>query len=316
MDFDWDKDGHLLGETHNGLITVRVGDLYVGPETIKVAIKRCRIPKGNCHHHESNRGALNRERDNNAKVQVLAHPNLPVFYGTAITDEPGLDILQADFVMEILQGDSTALFSGGRGLHGSRLLKFLLGVARGLAALHSLENGISTDGNPRKFVHTDLKPKNIMIRCRTARVEGQEILSSHVHSETCDLDPVIIDFGGSLGLGRTTSKKPARDSGTERFKSPEQIKFQRLRPSSDIFSFGLLALTAATGREPWSWLVGKDQVERAVLDGVPPQRMDDMPSSGPFRDLVDRCLSLDPERRATAQACVVMIEELLTAVQD
>ncbi|KAI3467053.1 hypothetical protein Pfo_023716 [Paulownia fortunei] len=128
-------------------------------------------------------------------------------------------------------------------------LKIMKGVAKGLVYLHEY--------SPKKYVHGDLKPSNILL--------------GH------DMEPKISDFGlgrlaniagGSptLQSSRMVSEKPQRgqqcSSASEvatfasaasfgsYYQAPEALKVVKPSQKWDIFSYGMILLEMITGRSP------------------------------------------------------------------
>ena len=168
----------------------------------------------------------------------------------AIATVYALDEVDDDLfiVSEFVAGQTLrARISAGR-LPVREAVEILLGVARGLAAAHSL--GI---------VHRDLKPENVMLTTG-GRVK-------------------IVDFGiasvsGSSGLTRT-----GIILGTPGYMSPEQLSGQPADARSDVFALGVLLYEMVGGRPPFgdtaSWTVVSAVLERdppplsQLVDGVP-----------------------------------------------
>lgn len=99
------------------------------------------------------------------------------------------------------------------------VLRLVAGVARGLEAVHAV--GV---------VHRDLKPGNVMLAA-----DG----------------PWIIYFGIARAADSTRLTRSGGLVGTPQFMSPEQGTGGHLTPAGDVFSLGLIAAVAATGRHPY-----------------------------------------------------------------
>ncbi len=76
------------------------------------------------------------------------------------------------------------------------------------------------------LVHGDLKPSNILVENRIAKVT---------------------DFG----LARTTSDEGGRVAGTPAYMSPEQWRGDALTPKTDVYALGLLLYEMVAGRRPF-----------------------------------------------------------------
>lgn len=149
---------------------------------------------------------------------------------------------------------------------GSALDRLAIGTATALAAIH--QGGI---------VHRDFKPANVIVGA-----DG----------------PRVIDFGLARALTATStfSDTPV---GTPAYMSPEHILGEAVGPAADLFSWAGTMVYASCGRAPF----GNDAL-RPVMSRVvkgPPDlgRLD-----GPLRDVVQRCLSKDPDERPTAEQVI------------
>lgn len=148
-------------------------------------------------------------------------------------------------------------------------------VARALHAVHSAG-----------YVHRDVKPGNVLIGA-----DG----------------PWLIDFGIARSADSTDLTGTGGIVGTLRFMSPEHARGREPGPPSDVFSLGLLAAVAATGRHPYgdgdgmgiaASIAGTDTCP-PVLDGYPE----------PLRHVLRATLAADPGRRPDAAALAALCEE-------
>lgn len=135
------------------------------------------------------------------------------------------------------------LYTGRNGqplasLTWSARLKIARGAARGLAYLHEC--------SPRKFIHGDIKPSNILL--------------DH------DLQPYISDFGlnrlinitgnnppssGGLIGGALPYFKSVQAEHTNNYRAPEAwIPGRRPTQKWDVYSFGVVLLELLTGKSP------------------------------------------------------------------
>jgi serine/threonine protein kinase len=151
----------------------------------------------------------------------LDHPNLVQVYDF---DRDGDDLV---LVMEYAPGGSLAvkmrLFRDlGKQYDIEESLKIAHDIAAGMGALHDLD-----------AVHRDLKPSNILFDNRE-------------RAKIADFGLVQISGGPSL---RSQLSRPHRHPGTPGYMSPEQENSGAyLRPSSDVYSLGLIMFEMLTGR--------------------------------------------------------------------
>jgi hypothetical protein len=96
----------------------------------------------------------------------------------------------------------------------------LLDICSGLAAAHA-----------QGILHRDLKPANILIN-----EDGKAI---------------IIDFGLARSQSFPTITNTEAILGTPAYMAPEQLKGDKSRPESDLYSLGCLAFELVTGRTPF-----------------------------------------------------------------
>ncbi|KAF7827758.1 receptor protein kinase-like protein ZAR1 [Senna tora] len=193
-------------------------------------------------------------------------------------------------------------------LSWSMRLKIMKGIAKGLVYLHEF--------SPKKFVHGDLKPSNILL--------GQ------------NMEPCISDFGlGRLaniaGLGRpmtVQSNRVAAEKPHEKhkrassssevgastttisstlgngYRAPESLKVMKPSQKWDVYSYGVILLEMITGRLP---LVQVNNFEMDLVQWI----QFSIEEKKPFKDVLDPYLAQDADREdeivsvlKMAMACV------------
>ncbi|KAI4324546.1 hypothetical protein MLD38_030026 [Melastoma candidum] len=102
-------------------------------------------------------------------------------------------------------------------LNWATRVKISLGVAKGIAHIHSAGGG--------KFIHGNIKSSNVLL--------------------TPDLNGGIAEFG--LAPLIRTPAVPPRSAG---YRAPEVIKTRKTTQKSDVYSFGVLLLEMLTGKSP------------------------------------------------------------------
>ena len=165
------------------------------------------------------------------------------------------------------------------------VLPVLKDIASGLDYAHS-----------QGVIHRDVKPNNILIRAKN----GQALLA---------------DFGIAKTAAFTAYTATMARVGSVLFMSPEQAAGDPLlTPASDIYSLGVTAYYALSGRHPFE---GEDQVAiaRKHMDEIPmhPSDVDpNVPRS--LGDVVMRALSKQPlQRPGSAGEFVQQMEKALLA---
>ncbi|CAL5189827.1 unnamed protein product [Lathyrus oleraceus] len=119
--------------------------------------------------------------------------------------------------------------TGGRvTLDWNMRVKITLGIARGIAHLHSV-------GGP-KFTHGNVKSSNVLVNQ--------------------DNDGCISDFGLTPIMN-----VPATPSRTAGYRAPEVIETRKHTHKSDVYSFGVLLLEMLTGKAPQQSPIRDDMVD-------------------------------------------------------
>ncbi|WP_344629373.1 serine/threonine-protein kinase [Streptomyces glaucosporus] len=136
-------------------------------------------------------------------------------------------------------------------------------TARALQAVHTA--GV---------VHRDLKPSNILLG-----TDG----------------PWIIDFGIARAADTTQLTRSGGFVGTPQFMSPEHASGETVTPASDVFSLGLVAAVAATGRHPYGDGPALTVAARIANTAQRPPDLSGHPDG--LRSLLERCLAAAPEDR-------------------
>ncbi|NUP62286.1 MAG: serine/threonine protein kinase [Nonomuraea sp.] len=157
--------------------------------------------------------------------------------------------------------------------HGPRdqdsLTRLALSTAGALAAIHKA--GV---------VHRDFKPSNVLI--------GHD-------------GPRVIDFGIARALDQVTMTS-GKMVGTPPYMSPEQLTGELVGPASDVFSWAVTMMFAATGRPAF----GEDTVP-AVFHRVLTFHPDLSPLPPVLRGIVGSCLNKRPDDRPSASDVMVAI---------
>ena len=176
-------------------------------------------------------------------------------------------------VMAYVDGESLADRLAKRGtLPAQELVPILRDVASALDDAHA--HGI---------VHRDIKPENILLD----RVTGRAL---------------VTDFG----IARVAEAKPLTATGqvlgTVHYMSPEQISGDPVDGRSDLYSLGVVAFRALTGRLPFD-----NEAASAVLVAhvvkEPPRVLDVAPNAPrALAEVIDRCLTKNPAARSPLNA--------------
>ncbi len=134
----------------------------------------------------------------------------------------------------------------------------------------------------RGIVHRDIKPENIMLERATGR-------------------SMVTDFGIASVAALDEPGPSSTVSGTARYMSPEQAVGEAVDARSDLYSLGVTAFFALTGRTPFEAPTSHALVAQH-LTAPPPSVSTLRPEvPGKLAAVIDRCLAKTPEGRyATA----------------
>jgi len=181
-------------------------------------------------------------------------------------------------VMEYLDGESLTSRIKVRGrlsaIETTILLRQLL---EGLGAAHAA--GI---------IHRDLKPDNVFL----VKSRGQDFVK-------------ILDFGVSKFSATDESFSMTRTGavmGTPYYMSPEQARGQQIDQRSDLYSIGVVAYQAVTGRVPFNAETFNELIFKIALETPEPVELV-VPGFDPgFATIITRAMARDPQYRFQSAA--------------
>ncbi len=192
----------------------------------------------------------------------LSHPNIVPIYTAAERD--GV----VYFAMGLVTGTSLAQRIAEQGsLSARELVPILQELASALGYAHS-----------RGVVHRDVKAENVLLDARTGRA-------------------MVTDFG----IARVAEAQPLTATGTVlgtvHYMSPEQVSGDTIDGRSDLYSLGVLAFFALTGRFPFERPSASAVVVAHVI-AAPPQLREVLPSASlELEELIARLLAKSPDDR-------------------
>ncbi len=202
----------------------------------------------------------------------FSHPNIVPVYAVEESD----DFLA--YVMGYIEGESVAERVRRAGpLSVREVVRLLQDVGYALAYAHG-----------RGIVHRDIKPDNIMIERATSRALVMDFGVSRTIAAPED--------GATAGLTRV-----GEVVGTAEYMSPEQATGDRVDGRSDLYSLGLTAYYALTGRVAMAADSTGKALVKQITETLPPMASvrPDLPAA--LADAIDRCLMKDPEARFAAR---------------
>lgn len=221
-------------------------------------------------HRRAQPADMARFRFEAAALARLQHPNITTVF--ACDEADGLAYL----AMEYVEGVPLDEFCRAAPLSIPARLRLLVQVCEGLAHAHQ-----------RGILHRDLAPKNILV--------------------TAQGTPKILDFGLARDLDGARAAAlaltlPGSAIGTLRYASPEQLHegHDRVDVRSDVYSLGVIAFEALTGRHPF--VPAKTPLAESIerLSHAPPASPHTLPGWRGGRDLSSvllKAVERDPSRR-------------------
>jgi serine/threonine-protein kinase len=195
----------------------------------------------------------------------LSHPHIVPIHAVEETDD------LAFYVMSFVDGETLGTRVRRAGpLAAAEALRVTQEIAWALAHAHA--HGV---------VHRDVKPDNVLLERGTGRA-------------------LVTDFGiarppdGGTPADGTPAATPL---GTPAYMSPEQAAGERADARSDLYSLGVTAYFAASGRLPFDAPTALAMMARHAAEPAP-ALLAARPSLPPvFARAVDRCLAKDPAAR-------------------
>ncbi len=147
--------------------------------------------------------------------------------------------------------------------------------------------GSLDEAHRRDLVHRDIKPDNIFLRS----------------TSTGDLDARVLDFGLSKFIGDPDSTHYRGPSlteegeicGTPHYMSPEHAYGEKVGPSGDIYSLGLVVHEALTGKPAFTGNAPLDILLKQVQEPVPPLPSD--VADTPVAEFVERATPKESDER-------------------
>lgn len=196
---------------------------------------------------------------------LLDHPSICAVHGVDyLGEEPFI-------VMEYIKGiPLSKVIRSRRSVSVTTALDFARQIASAVA--HAHEHGV---------IHGDLKSSNIMI--------------------SPDRRATVLDFGLAVrcGLARSNAEDSTRRpssgaAGTVPYMAPEIIRGQVPSVQSDIWALGVLLFEMIVGRRPFSGGTPYELASNILINQR--TRMESL-VHGPIREVIDRCLCVDPAGR-------------------
>ncbi|MBA3439159.1 MAG: protein kinase [Pyrinomonadaceae bacterium] len=225
-----------------------------------------------------NSEALRRfEREAQAAAR-LTHPHIITVYDYGVLKTEG-----AYLVMELVRGETL----------GS-LLKREQRLAPAVAA-EWLDQTLAAVGAAHQagIIHRDLKPDNIFVADGEKGKRVVKVLDFGLAKITHQ------DAAESKGL-TSPMTTPGTVMGTFGYMSPEQLTGAAVDERSDIFSIGVIAVEALTGKRPFRGRTYHELLTSILSELFHLERS--APEMGALDEVLQRCLAKDPQDRFTSAA--------------
>jgi eukaryotic-like serine/threonine-protein kinase len=194
----------------------------------------------------------------------LSHPNVCRVMGAEHADG------RYFVCMEHLEGVSLTAWTRGTSREGAFDLRLLAGLLQ--QACEGLHHA-----HERRLVHRDVSPSNLFV--------------------TTDGVCKVLDFGIAKAADAAMRTGPGVLKGKIAYMSPEQLAGHSLDGRADVFSLGVVAFEAATGRRLFARR-GRRATVRAIARDPIPRAHDSRAEVPPaMSNAIARALSRDPEER-------------------
>lgn len=210
----------------------------------------------------------------------LSHDNITTIHD--LGEHEGVPYI----VMEYLRGtDLRALLTENKKIDLTQKLNYARQICSGLAYSHS-----------KHIVHRDIKPENIRV------LEDGKIK--------------IMDFGIAR-LTTSTMTMTGTVMGTPYYMSPEQVKGEKVGPTSDIFSLGVLLYELLTSQLPFPGDNPTTVGYKIVHESPQPITHVELIKIKGLQDLILKCLQKNPNDRFTdAKEIAGILTGLIKQIQQ
>jgi serine/threonine protein kinase len=177
-----------------------------------------------------------------AVISALRHPNVLLFMGACTSDVHHLAL-----VTELAPRGSLwdLIHTAEEPLQPSLVIQLALGIARGMAYLHS--------HRPAAILHRDLKSANILLDCHGG-AQGTLVVK-------------VSDFGlarvKAVSLAMSIAGQMTGGIGTFQWMSPEVLANEAYTESADVYSFGIILWEMMSREVPFA-RCGGNQMQIAI----------------------------------------------------
>ena len=218
-------------------------------------------------------------------VAALDHPNAIAIYDVGEWEG------QPFIAMELVEGETMRGYVGDSSVPVARKIRWLVDVARALAAAHRA--GI---------VHRDIKPENVMVR-HDGRVKVLDF--GIARRSQAPVDPA----GPTAKPNASSLATKGGVSGTPMYMAPEQVRGKAADGRTDQFSWAVLGYELCEGTTPWDAHDALSTVAAMMSEPPRPMQAEGVPVE--LREVLGRALSRSPAERYGSMDDVVELLEPL-----
>jgi 3-phosphoinositide dependent protein kinase-1 len=263
------KFGRVLGEGSYSTVYLATDRQSLKDYAIKVLEKKHIIKEKKIKYVNIEKNTLNR---------LTEHPGIVRLYYT-FQDETSLY-----YVLDLCNGGELLGVLKRTGTFDMECTRFY-----GAQILDSIDYMHS-----RGVIHRDLKPENVLLDDRM-HIKITDFGTAKLLPDPRDPRP---QDGSSKGpSGSDESGRSASFVGTAEYVSPELLTDKSASKASDIWAFGCIIYQLLAGRPPFKG--GSEYLTFQKIVGLEYEFPAGFPHAA--RDLVERCLVLDPARRLTIE---------------
>ncbi|KXZ50652.1 hypothetical protein GPECTOR_15g336 [Gonium pectorale] len=191
--------------------------------------------------------------------------------------------------------------------HMRGMLSVARDIACGMAYLHSLN-----------VCHGDLKCENVLLTAKPdAAVSSQDeqqrpsasAAAGGLSAPAVPFVAKVADFGLSKTFSDVSTHMSTATVGTVTHMCPVLLLTGQMRPSCDVFSFGIMLWQIITGGTPFAGMRYAEIVYKVAVAGMRPE----FPPHVPRRlvAIAEACWAADPNVRPTFEQLVTQLSELL-----
>ncbi|KAF5027217.1 hypothetical protein F66182_705 [Fusarium sp. NRRL 66182] len=262
--------GRILGEGSYSTVYMATDRQTLKEYAVKVLEKRHIIKEKKIKYVNIEKNTLNR---------LTEHPGIVRLYYT-FQDETSLY-----YVLDLCNGGELLGVLKKTGTFDIECTRFY--GAQILDAIHYMHS--------RGVIHRDLKPENVLLDDQM-HVKITDFGTAKLLKDPRE-DASAASASGGPEPGQDEDSRAASFVGTAEYVSPELLTHKNACKASDLWAFGCIIYQLLAGRPPF-----KGGSEYLTFQKIVNLEYDFPPGFPPAaRDLVERCLVLDPTRRLTVE---------------